>query len=292
MKYTKEKFFEQVKCNVEEKMKGYKVNLTPVIKPGNLTLHAITISDNSEQTMSPSIYIDNYYEEFIRNQISVDSLSTQIINVWNEHYNDIQFDFNSLKGCRNIFLRVLNKKLSAEYLTDKVTREIENTNFVFVPYMEIEKDRTITINKQFLDFLDMKVDEVFEIAFKNSKLLKKACSKSIVDTITDIGIKEIEETNESDFFMQVITNEEKYFGSSVIFYTDVLRNLSEKWNADLVIIPSSIHEVIAMPYNEHFVLEEVQNMISHTNFNFVSQDEILDNIPYLYKRNTDSIERF
>ena len=47
--------------------------------------------------------------------------------------------------------------------------------------------------------------------------------------------------------MYVLTNDQKIFGAGVMLYKNVLKKVAERMKNNLAILPSSIHELIAVP---------------------------------------------
>lgn len=295
---TKELFFKQVRNNVEIIMKDCSIELNEVIKPGNLKLTGIVIRAEG-QNIIPTIYLNEYFEMYISNEITMDEIVERVISDYKEHSTKDKFDiFSKLEDTSNIYLRVLNRNLSCEYLKDTFFKEIEDTNLVLVPYIKFDDFRegsaTTKITNSLLDFLKMVQDELFELAFQNCK----KNMKPLVNDMEDILYNEIMGSGKAENkipdmpTMTVVTNEEKLNGATVIFYSDILKQIAEKWDCDLIIIPSSIHELIILADNDTFQSEDVRQMIVETNEREVSQDEILDNIPYVYRRSADRIEKF
>lgn len=58
--------------------------------------------------------------------------------------------------------------------------------------------------------------------------------------------KEVMMETQDERSMYVITNESKLFGATSMLYEETLYELAEKIGSDLYILPSSIHEVIAV----------------------------------------------
>jgi hypothetical protein len=65
--------------------------------------------------------------------------------------------------------------------------------------------------------------------------------------------------------------------------------LEDKIEKDLIIIPSSVHEVILIPKDNEISDEEINEMIGEVNENELETVEILSNHMYLYCRRDDRI---
>ena len=89
----------------------------------------------------------------------------------------------------------------------------------------------------------------------------------------------------------VLTNQSKLYGAGTIFYKDVLRETAEILRADrLVILPSSIHEVLVLKQNTDSESKFYREMVQNVNYEAVRRDEVLDDTYYLYDKKTDRIK--
>ena len=88
--------------------------------------------------------------------------------------------------------------------------------------------------------------------------------------------------------MYILTNKYKTNGATVLLYEGMIEALAEYFHMDLIILPSSIHELILMPV-ENFDPEELQyytQVVQEVNENQVADDEVLSDHAYFYNRKT------
>ncbi len=111
--------------------------------------------------------------------------------------------------------------------------------------------------------------------------------KSLIeDGVPDEIIEQIKEASNDQI---VITNMDKTFGASAIYRKDLLKEIADKFESDLYIIPSSIHELIVMPIND-ISRENMDAMVNDVNENEVDPTERLSNHIYIFRRDTMEIE--
>lgn len=84
---------------------------------------------------------------------------------------------------------------------------------------------------------------------------------------------------EDDIDMYVISNTTKANGASVIVYSDALQQVAENLGSDLYILPSSIHEVLALPVGNKDV-DSLEEMVRCVNQTEVSPTEVLSDNTY------------
>ena len=89
--------------------------------------------------------------------------------------------------------------------------------------------------------------------------------------------------------MIVISNKQRINGASAIFYEDVLSTVAEKFGTDLYILPSSVHECIAVPYDEER-LEDFLQMVTEINATQLKIDEVLSDNVYYFNAETKTLK--
>ena len=84
------------------------------------------------------------------------------------------------------------------------------------------------------------------------------------------------------------TNSRRLYGAAVMDYPEYFESLSEKTGGDLYILPSSIHEVIAVP--EKFMEPDaLREMVMEVNASELDREEFLSDNVYRYSRKTGEI---
>ena len=87
----------------------------------------------------------------------------------------------------------------------------------------------------------------------------------------------------SDQIMWIITNERGVDGAVSMLYEDKVHKLAESLESDLYILPSSVHEVIAVSVNMGEP-EELARMVAEINMDQVKLEDRLSNQVYHYDK--------
>lgn len=110
------------------------------------------------------------------------------------------------------------------------------------------------------------------------------------EKVSEYVREEIEKMKYDDKIdMYVLTNEKRINGAGTMFYDGLLKQFADKIEKDLIIIPSSVHEVILIPKDNEITDEEINEMIGEVNENELETVEILSDHMYLYCRRDDRI---
>ena len=67
-------------------------------------------------------------------------------------------------------------------------------------------------------------------------------------------------------------------------YPNVLEMIGQILKKDYYILPSSVHEVIIVPYSEIYVCSKLDEMVREINSTQVEEEDVLSNHVYLYDR--------
>lgn len=89
--------------------------------------------------------------------------------------------------------------------------------------------------------------------------------------------------------LHVLTNSSGINGASAVLYPELLKNFADRMESDLIILPSSIHEVLLIPNTENASFEDLANMVSHINRAEVPVEDRLSDQVYLYSRERDIV---
>lgn len=95
-----------------------------------------------------------------------------------------------------------------------------------------------------------------------------------------------------DDFPYFISNTEKFHGASYMFDGELMEHLAKRFEDDLLIIPSSIHEILLLKKQDVRNMGEIVNMVREINYSQLLPEEILSNNVYVYDRKTHKINMF
>lgn len=142
----------------------------------------------------------------------------------------------------------------------------------------------IIVKKEHLGLWGISKDELFDTALKNED---EYLTTNIIDTLKGMGAEGLE--FDTDLELYVMTNKDNCFGSSVMLYPECFAVLAEQLDSDLFILPSSVHEVLAMKAEGS--AKEIGEIVREINLTQIAPEEILCDSVYRYSRSTGEITR-
>lgn len=274
-----------------------RVAVNEVTKNNGRVLTALTVLPEGEN-VTPNIYLDGFYMEY-QHGSDLDDIMEEMADVYlggmkpAEEVGDIAKNFKDVDFVRDrIIMVVVNREKNAEMLQNVPHTNREDLALIYKVLINREDagTATITIQNDHLPFWNMTKEEVHELAMKNTRELLPITVQSMNDVMREIFSKDgmdeemleiLCDDRPADEQMFVISNASKVNGAASMFYEDVLSDLAEKMGTNLYILPSSIHESIAVSAKMGSP-EHLAQMVAEINEGQVTPEEQLSDHVYLY----------
>ena len=303
-----EEFQEYAQMNLAEALPpGYedaKISINKVTKNNGMVLTALTVLPDG-QNVAPNIYLDGFYMEY-QAGTDLDTIMDEMADVCMAHiepapeFENVAEDFKNFEYVKeHVIMVAVGRERNAELLSDVPHQNREDLALIYKVLVNSDKEGigSITIHNNHLDYWGVSAEELHELAEENTERLLPAKVQSMSEVMREIFSKDgmdedmlemLCEERAADEQMYVISNECKVNGAAAIFYEDVLANLAEKVGSDLFILPSSIHECIAVSTNS-FTAEGLAEMVVEINASQVAPEERLSDHVYHFNAKAKTI---
>ena len=288
-----ETFLTTIHSLVQEKLEGRaEVSLRRVLKNNGLLLDGLSIS-SSVSAFSPTVYLNSYYDEE-EGGLPLPIIAEQILLLYEEGDGLPSELAEQLKDFEKVKDRIAYKLINAEDNAGLLSgvphfRYLDLAVVFYIIVAESEEGQmTALIHDEHLNLWNITADDLSLLSEQNTGTLLPCRIKPIEDAIMELG--EGDEgtlTDASSLFpvnLYVLTNEKGINGASCLLYKDVLKNFAAQVDDDLVILPSSIHEVLLAPYKKALSLDELNEMIFCINRSEVPVEDRLSDHIYFYSR--------
>jgi len=271
------------------------ITVNEVLKNNGKVLTALTVLPDG-QNVAPNIYLDGFYMEYERGT-DLDEIMDEMADICMSHIHPSEDISNIGEKFKNVdFVRdrvimvAVSRERNADLLSDVPHTNREDLALIYKVMISSEEDgvATITIHNNHLDFWGLAVDELHELAMKNTRELLPVTVQSMNEVMREIFEKDGMDEEMMDMLFQdmpadqqmyVISNQTKVNGAASMFYEDVLSDLAERIGTDLYILPSSIHECIAVSTKLN-TPDALADMVSEINEGQVAADERLSDHVY------------
>lgn len=285
-------FAEIIKERLEERT-GFEVRIGEVTKNNSVTFHGINIIV-PDCNVLPTIYLEPYLKDY-KHGMSLDEITERIINVWEREKGHTHFDMEWFRDFEQIKVRIAYKLVNCES-NRKLLEDVPHIPFlnlakVFYVMINCEEigSGSILIHNNHMELWGVTTEELDEIASKNTPKLFQAEIISMAAIMKEMMQDDSEELELLiDNKMFVVTNKERYYGAAAMCYPNIIKEFAEQKECDLIILPSSVHEVLVLTY-EGDDFERFREMVIEVNATKLLPEEVLSNSVYIYRRENNSI---
>lgn len=285
-------FIDYVKENILDFMpssyENADVGVQEVTKNNGLVLHGLTIR-TGESNIVPTLYLDDIFKGYE----SGDSLDQVMIRIADSYVEadtqkdiDASFitDFESVKS--HIVPHLVNREENAEKLMGVPYKMVNDLAAIF--YIEVGRNgdgvMQACITNDLMDMYGVDANELYDISVKNLNTISVPSFRGMSEVISqDFGM-DVPTPDEEQ--MYVITNGDKVNGSAQMLNEHLMDQASARIGGDFYIIPSSVHEVLAVPVGRMEV-DELEGMVREVNSTQVAKEDKLSDTVYAF----DSVNR-
>lgn len=304
--------YEIFKAVVKEKFLGYlpeeykdaEIKVYPT-KKINRTLDALAVLPEGREQMFPTIYINEMYELY---QISGD-LETVLREAAQRYAQSAErvkdrkpgeiMDDKMKYFKENVIMCLINTEQNREMLADVPHRAFHDLSVIYRWVIESTPDAvgSVLVSNHVAEMAGVTEEELFRHASKNTREMSPVRIRSMQEVMFK-SLSIPPEMQDMMFDqdpvpannMWVIGNENGINGAVSMLYEENLHQLAEKLGDSLIILPSSIHEVIAIPAEmAEGNLESMLGMVQEINMGSLKLEERLSNSVYHYDRNARKV---
>lgn len=275
-----------------EKMTGWDVCVNNVQKNNGVECVALIVRSDDGKA-SPVIYADEMIEEIISGDVKPREAADKLIRTY-EAEKDMapQINVENLATkehvLENVVFFVTNEERNSSKKEELPHRDfLDLTAFYRVMINDEENGMAMSylVKNQHIESIGISEQELYEAAMKNADK-EEYSAKSLHEMYAEMLGIPVEAIPLNPIPMYVISNKNGMYGASVLMHTKYIREVADRIGFDLLILPSSIHEVIAVPVGLESI-EQLKWMVREVNTSDVSEQEILGDGVYSYSRSED-----
>lgn len=299
-------FTDAVKKQMNQRMTGgVQASLYTAVKNNGKERTGVLI-ETPGINISPTIYLEEYYESYLKGR-SLGQIVEEILNFYNSIRQEESWDcerLRSYEGVRDrVVFKLVNTAKNRKFLSMVPHRSFLDLSIVFYVLLEATSDGTaaLAVSNSHAGQWKVCADTLWADAVRNVKRLLPAELVTMNHALKEMlgkkaGSAGKEETEnllhgnvrERDG-MYILSNSLKSYGAACIAYPNILEMVGEILQADYYVLPSSVHEVIIVPFSPGLDSSELDEMIREINMTQVAEEEVLSSHAYLFKRSTGTL---
>lgn len=286
--------YEAIKDAVQVFFPESEVTLVEAQKIGKTAPGLVVRQPNSN--VAPFVSLDRYADA---DEIEVEDIAEQIreiiiSNSASENARRLQTEAGrALEGWRDLIqVQLMRPQGNEAYLEDKVWRQFLDMGKIYRIQVMTEDDTnaTFVVKKDMLPSMGADEDEIDSVAMTNTRNKNIPRFKNIIQVLMEMmgesfpGLAPQEDDN--GLPMYVLSNQSGIRGSVFLLFNDVLDDcLKQMGEEDVVILPSSVHEVLLVPasFARERGMDALVNMVSEVNNTQVPPEDLLSYSVYYYR---------
>lgn len=298
---TEEEFYRYLEEQTKEMFPEYQVELRDVEK--SLSVKQSLIVRDPSCEVAPSLNLNEYYREYQRAPYDT-AVSDQILKSIKETVGKAYFDaehkgiarkaLDAMADWRNkVQSSLIMLKGNEAFLSERPHKTYLNMAKVYYLVVEdlIEGHTSrIMITNEHMASMGCTLDELDAHAMANTLQQNSFEIDSIENVLRGILAEMPEDVREVDYDevtipMYVVSNRTKCDGAAVILYKDVLEKICDVVRSEeYYLLPSSRHEVLAIPVSFGKDVAALQQMVHEVNATQVPPEDLLSESVYYYHR--------
>lgn len=254
-----------------EEYKGSKVSVTMIPKI-NVEMDAINVEcpRESEVVAQPILYLQGLYGEYTKTK-NLQGVLKQASKVFVHYCNFPDFVSTTDEGLLEkdrIVINLISTEKNGHLLNHCPHREILDMAVIYrqVVFLADGSFNGSIVTNQQLNSLDITEEELHSLALANT------------ERMFPVDIHPLDEK------IYLVTNQCKAHGAATMLYEGLLAEIAEKFQDDLYIIPSSIHEIILIGITGENA-DRMRALVVDANRDMVKKPVILTDTIYQYRRN-------
>lgn len=252
-------------------------------KNNDVVLNGISIREK-ETCISPIIYIDGY----LNSRWTIDKIASTVYDIYDKNkIDDCSSDIFSVISNYDLMKKKLSLRLVNYERNQKRFEQLPHVKFLDLGVyivLNLINDRedvaALEINDNILSLWGKSFDGVYADALENLAQVELVCM-SMEEFLKKMGITE-SLYDRNRFY--IITNPQYLYGAAVMLNYEFMNHFSEKIQSDLVIIPSSVHEILILPAKELDETEWISSLVRYTNVSVIREEDVLSDHIYVFRK--------
>lgn len=255
---------------------------------------------------APVVYFEDIYHEYqksgdmkscIKEAVERTKCCMEVSAPAPDVFKDI---FSWEKVSKYIYPFLISTKRNEAMLEDMMHRDFLDLSVCYLlRFSEKETgfNGIVRITRDIAAVWERDEDALYQKAMENSRKETYSIQKmneALITLMEEEGGEDMPESinlsgTDSLDSLSILTNRLSQYGAAGLLRTELLEKFAAKCKSDFYIIPSSIHEVLLLPYVENVATNELNEMVQTVNETNLEEEDILSDHVYYYSREEKQI---
>lgn len=267
------------------------VELTQIRKNNGIMWDALHVL-NPRKQCSPTIYLRPWFEKYEAGT-PFSKICRDILLSFQEAIVELPIEIDEITRYETmkdrIIIRIIHYEKNKEQLAECPCIPFLDLaiSFRWLGLCDSMGIASALVSNREMEEWEVSLQELFLVALENTRRIFPEQIRNLKDVLEGLVETEVFEDLEEPVEVYVLTNERGINGATAMLYTDVIRNFSLEMGRNIYILPSSIHEVLLIPEQEHVIKQDLKRIVCEANCEVVAEGEILSYEVYYYDQEKD-----
>ena len=296
----KQLILDEIKEYLPEEYANCEMKIVTKQKENQVELDGLTYSGVGNELVRPVYYRNDLYNLYNKLNDNGQGM-TDILKMMADRIVDTEKqiegysidikDFEKIKD--HIFASVVNAEINADLLQN-IPHEIrEDLAIVYRVDWQIPQNGrgSFLIHNSHLQAWGVGEEALKENAWKNMRHINEPILVPLfnMDLTLDPSGETVSGLVPDEGY--VLTGQRMEYGAAYMFDEELMKKIADSFGTDIVILPSSTHEVILLRKQDEMDIETFQNMVEEVNNTMLQPVELLSYGVYQYEKDTHTFSR-
>lgn len=281
--------------------KDCKVSTKEVSKVNEIK-DAIVLSNESKENMIiPIFYIQDMFKEYKKNGdfegvmvFFADLYKTAV----KPNFEDLNLDHMEDTIRDKVVLQLISSKNNERLLSQCPYMNFLDLKVLFRVIMKVEKNgiSSFLLTHELCETYNLDMDEIYGLAYKNTLNIlghkERSMKEILCEMISNAGVskKEAERVFSTTPMRNigekiiVATDKYKFIGANLMLFTNYLSSIADKFNSSLVIVPSSVRDLMFVSSIDFENIDSLRDMILDLIQKKINPEDNLSDSLYYFDR--------
>ena len=285
----------EFKKEIEKNFKDYlkpmfqdrEMKFSPVIKTNCKKTGISLIQEHHNNEISCTIYLEDMYEYYQKNGDLDETFTSfaECIKNGPKLQKDYSDFFSAEYILDHVFIQLINQSKNTELLTQVPHEDFLDLAAVFRVQVVLDDDKqsaSYLLTHENMKVFNLDFDSIKQKAYENYvRILGQFRVTSIEEFIPEIDqLYNVDFTEPS---MHIVLNKSQSYGAAAMLVCpELFRTISTQLDSDLIILPSSIHELIIVGADISTKTEHLYEIVHSVNQECVEEKDFLSDTVYTY----------
>lgn len=288
-------FCDAVRDGVAEHLLQYEIEEIRLehVRHNNGVEHVGLVILQKGEKISPTIYLEQFYDWMKQNDMSVEQVLGRIAREYARVYSYMKergsYSVDPEHIADHVFLRLVNYEKNSQTLEGCPYLPFYDMAVTF-RYLVRDDESGIAsalLNTDILKKSGLSVEELFRAARANTVQMFPPFVERLDHFLEEHFPQEVAYPSEPEVY--ILSNDRFIYGATMMLYKEVISEFSEKQGKSVFIVPSSVNEVLLYPTDDSSEREMLANTLHEVNEMIVSDTDFLSDTVYFYDRETGDI---